>query len=41
MANYNIHPDLPRKPSAALGPQFYLLNVMQSKREELLKLEER
>ena len=41
ITNYNIHPDLPKKPSAPLEPQFYHQNVIKSKQQELLKLKER
>ena len=41
MTNYNIYPDLPKEPSAPLKPQSYRLNVIQSKQQGLLQLEER
>ena len=41
MTSYNIYPTIPKKPSAPLEPQSYHLNVIQSKLEGLLKLEER
>ena len=41
MTSYNIYPDIPKKPSAPLEPQSYHLNVIQSKQQRLLKLEER
>ena len=41
MTNYNIYPDLPKEPSAPPQPHFYHLNIIQSKQEGLLRLEER
>ena len=41
MTNYNIYPDLPKEPSAPPWPQSYRLNVIQSKQQGLLRLEER
>ena len=47
MTNYHIYPDLPKEPLAppqAGGlamSQSYCLNIIQSKRQGLLKLEER
>ena len=41
MASYNIYPDRPKEPSAPLEPHSYHLNIIQSKQEGLLKLEER
>ena len=35
-----MHPTIPKEPSAPLEPQSFHLNVVQSKREGLLKLEE-
>ena len=40
MTSYNIYPDLPKEPWVPLEPQSFHLNVVQSKREGLLKLEE-
>ena len=40
MKKYNVYQDLPKEPSAPLEPQSYHLNVIHSKREGLLKLEE-
>ena len=37
---YKLYPDLPTEPSAPLEPQSYHLNVIESKQEGLLKLEE-
>ena len=41
MTSYKLYPDLPKEPSAPLEPQSYRLNVIQSKQQGLLKLEER
>ena len=41
MMSYNIYPDIQKEPTAPLEPQSYYLNIIQSKREGLLKLEER
>ena len=40
MTSYNIYPDLPKEPSAPPEPQSYCLNIIQSKQQGLLKLEE-
>ena len=40
MTSYNIYPNLSTKLSAPLEPQPYHLNIIQSKQQELLKLEE-
>ena len=39
MTNYNTYPSLPIEPSAPLDPQAYHLNMVQGKRQELLRLE--
>ena len=41
MTNYNIYPDLSKEPSAPPQPQSYHLNIIQSKQDGLLRLEER
>ena len=41
MTSYNIYPGITKEPSAPLEPQSYRLNVIQSKQQGLLKLEEK
>ena len=41
MTSYKLYPDLSTEPSASLDPQSYNLNIIQSKQERLLELEER
>ena len=40
MTSDNIYPDIPKEPSVLLESQFFRLNVIQSKEQGLLKLEE-
>ena len=41
MTNYNTYPILPNEPLTPLDLQFYCLNVVQGKQQELLRPEER
>ena len=41
MTNYNVYPDIPKESSALLEPQPCCLNIIKSKQQGLLKLEER
>ena len=41
MTSYNVYPDLPKKPSSPLVPQFYWSNTIRSKQQGLLELKER
>ena len=41
MTSYKLYPDLPKEPFTPPQPQFYHINVIQSKQQGLLKLGER